>query len=76
VYQQKKKAQAVRGIHIVVEIYRTYDTVRLYYLQCVNSVTMAVRKMMMMIFNSILYYLCAEPTAARPITDSAQCKEK
>jgi hypothetical protein len=25
-------------------------------------------------FNSILYYLCAEPAAARPITDTAQCK--
>jgi hypothetical protein len=27
-------------------------------------------------FNSILYYLCAVPTAARPITDTAQCKKK
>jgi hypothetical protein len=26
--------------------------------------------------NSILYYLCAMPTAARPITDTAQCKKK
>jgi uncharacterized protein YpmB len=25
-------------------------------------------------FNSILYYLCAEPTATRPITDTAQCR--
>jgi hypothetical protein len=25
-------------------------------------------------FNSILYYLCAEPTAPRPITDTAQCR--
>jgi hypothetical protein len=24
-------------------------------------------------FNSILYYLCAESTATRPITDTAQC---
>jgi hypothetical protein len=24
--------------------------------------------------NSILYYLCAEPTATRPITDTAQCR--
>jgi hypothetical protein len=24
--------------------------------------------------NSILYYLCAESTAARPITDTAQCR--
>jgi hypothetical protein len=23
--------------------------------------------------NSILYYLCAEPTATKPITDTAQC---
>jgi hypothetical protein len=32
--------------------------------------------MMMMIiqFNSILYYLCAQSTAARPITDRAQCR--
>jgi hypothetical protein len=27
-------------------------------------------------FNSILYYLCAEPTAVRPITDTAQCTYK
>jgi hypothetical protein len=27
-------------------------------------------------FNSILYYLCAVPTAARPITNTAQCKKK
>jgi hypothetical protein len=27
-------------------------------------------------FNSILYYLCDVPTAARPITDTAQCKKK
>jgi hypothetical protein len=27
-------------------------------------------------FNSILYYLCAEPKAVRPITDSAQCRQK
>jgi hypothetical protein len=26
------------------------------------------------IFNSILYYLCAEPTATRPITGTAQCR--
>jgi hypothetical protein len=26
--------------------------------------------------NSILYYLYAEPTAARPVTDSAQCRYK
>jgi hypothetical protein len=26
--------------------------------------------------NSILYYLCAESTATRPITDTAQCKQK
>jgi hypothetical protein len=25
-------------------------------------------------FNSILYYLCAEPTATRPITDTAHCR--
>jgi hypothetical protein len=25
--------------------------------------------------NSILYYLCAEPTAKRPITDTAQIKK-
>jgi hypothetical protein len=25
-------------------------------------------------FNSILYYLCAESTATRPITDTAQCR--
>jgi hypothetical protein len=25
-------------------------------------------------FNSILYYLCAEPTATRPITGTAQCR--
>jgi type IV secretory pathway VirB3-like protein len=25
-------------------------------------------------FNSILYYLCAEPTVTRPITDTAQCR--
>jgi hypothetical protein len=24
--------------------------------------------------NSILYYLCAEPTATRPITETAQCR--
>jgi hypothetical protein len=24
--------------------------------------------------NSILYYLCAEPTATRPIPDTAQCR--
>jgi hypothetical protein len=24
-------------------------------------------------FNSILYYLCAESTAVRPITDTVQC---
>jgi hypothetical protein len=24
-------------------------------------------------YNSILYYLCAEPTATRPITGTAQC---
>jgi hypothetical protein len=24
--------------------------------------------------NPILYYLCAEPTAARPITDTTQCR--
>jgi hypothetical protein len=24
-------------------------------------------------FNSVLYYLCAESTAVRPITDTAQC---
>jgi hypothetical protein len=24
--------------------------------------------------NSILYYLCAEPTATRPITGTAQCR--
>jgi hypothetical protein len=24
--------------------------------------------------NSILYYLCKESTAARPITDTAQCR--
>jgi hypothetical protein len=24
--------------------------------------------------NSIVYYLCTEPTAARPITDTAQCR--
>jgi hypothetical protein len=24
--------------------------------------------------NSILYYLCAESTATRPITDTAQCR--
>jgi predicted CDP-diglyceride synthetase/phosphatidate cytidylyltransferase len=27
-------------------------------------------------FNSILYYLCAESTAARPITDRAQVRYK
>jgi hypothetical protein len=27
-------------------------------------------------FNSILYYLCAEPTAARPITGKAQCRHR
>jgi hypothetical protein len=27
-------------------------------------------------FNSILYYLCAEPTATRPITGTAQCRYK
>jgi hypothetical protein len=27
-------------------------------------------------FNSILYYLCAESTAVRPITDTAQCTYK
>jgi hypothetical protein len=27
-------------------------------------------------FNSILYYLCAESTALRPITDTAQCTFK
>jgi hypothetical protein len=27
-------------------------------------------------FNSILYYLCAESTAVRPITDTAQCSYK
>jgi hypothetical protein len=26
--------------------------------------------------NSILYYLCAESTAVRPITDTAQCTYK
>jgi hypothetical protein len=26
--------------------------------------------------NSILYYLCAESTALRPITDTAQCTYK
>jgi hypothetical protein len=26
--------------------------------------------------NSILYYLCAESTATRPITDTAQCRYK
>jgi hypothetical protein len=29
--------------------------------------------MMMIQFNSILYYLCAVSTAVRPITDTAQC---
>jgi hypothetical protein len=29
-----------------------------------------------LLFNSILYYLYAVPTAARPITDTAQCKKK
>jgi hypothetical protein len=24
-------------------------------------------------FNSVLYYLCAESTARRPVTDTAQC---
>jgi hypothetical protein len=27
-------------------------------------------------FNSILYYLCAKPTATRPVTDTAQCRYK
>jgi hypothetical protein len=27
-------------------------------------------------FNPILYYLCAEPTATRPITGTAQCWKK
>jgi hypothetical protein len=27
-------------------------------------------------FNSIIYYLCAESTATRPITDAAQCRYK
>jgi hypothetical protein len=27
-------------------------------------------------FNSILYYLCAESTAARPFTETAQCRYK
>jgi hypothetical protein len=27
-------------------------------------------------FNSNLYYLCAESTATRPITDTEQCKQK
>jgi hypothetical protein len=27
-------------------------------------------------FNSILYYLCAESTATRSITDTAQCRYK
>jgi hypothetical protein len=26
--------------------------------------------------NSIPYHLCAEPTATRPITDTAQCRYK
>jgi hypothetical protein len=27
-------------------------------------------------YNSIIYYLCAEPTATRPITGTAQCRYK
>jgi hypothetical protein len=27
-------------------------------------------------FNSILYYLCAQSTATKPITDRAQCRYK
>jgi hypothetical protein len=27
-------------------------------------------------FNSVLYYLCAESTATRPITETAQCRYK
>jgi hypothetical protein len=30
--------------------------------------------MMMIQFNSVLYYLCAESTATNPITDTAQCR--
>jgi hypothetical protein len=31
-------------------------------------------KVVMIKFNSIPYYLCAEPTATMPITDTAQCR--
>jgi hypothetical protein len=42
-----------------------------FYLQTLLTVRIILKS-----FNSILYYLCAESTATRPITDSAQCRYK
>jgi hypothetical protein len=36
--------------------------------------TRVIIEVMMIQFNSILYYLCAESTARRRITDTAQCR--
>jgi hypothetical protein len=29
----------------------------------------------LLIFNSMFYYICAEPTSTRRITDTSQCRE-
>jgi hypothetical protein len=43
---------------------------------CSNNIVKVMECITMSIiqFNSILYYLCAEPTARRPITGTAQCR--
>jgi uncharacterized protein YpmB len=41
-----------------------------------NSTQFLFMYMQIIQFNSILYYLCAEPTATRPITGTAQCSYK
>jgi hypothetical protein len=41
-----------------------------------NSIQFFCKLNIIIQFNSVLYYLCAESTAVRPITDTAQCTYK